>query len=308
MSTFEASFPVLSDAEKAHFQEFGYLALNRITSPEDVAIIRETLESLFESKAGYEEGAHFNFAGLEDDPEDPGIPQIVGPRNYARILSKTEFKGNALAVARQLLGPEAYLNSDHTLVKPAIKGPATPWHQDEAFRDPRYEYKEISIWMPLQPVDVINGCMEFIPGSHLGDILPHRSPNNDPRVHAIECYEGFDPAQAIACPIPAGGCTIHSGRTLHAAGPNRSDAPRYAYVLTFAIPPIPAKTPRVLPWLEKQNTARLDRSRAWLRRGGLFIEVWRVFRNTELKDYGKMFSKLKRKALIFFSLWKNKNR
>jgi hypothetical protein len=34
-----------------------------------------------------------------------------------------------------------------------LNGAATPWHQDEAFRDPAYDYAEITIWMPLQAVE-----------------------------------------------------------------------------------------------------------------------------------------------------------
>jgi hypothetical protein len=151
--------------------------------------------------------------------------------------------------------------------------------------------------MPLQPVDEVNGCMTFIPGSHRQGILRHGNPNNDPRIHAVECIEGFDPAEAVSCPLPAGGCTIHSGRTLHAAGPNRSDQPRFAYVLIFHTPPEPAQNPKSFPWLKDKNTARMHRTKRWLQQGGKFMILWRVFRNKELNDYKRTFRKLKRRLL-----------
>jgi len=159
--------------------------------------------------------------------------------------------------------------------------------------------------MPLQRVDEANGCMRFIPGSHRNEVLPHRTPNDDPHVHGLECYDGFDPAQAISCPLPAGGCTIHTGRTLHYAGPNHSPGPRLAYVLNFAIPPVPASKPRSFPWLHKKDTPRQRRMRAWMRHGGVFIETWRLIRRTEPRDYFKLASKLARKAALLRSLFRN---
>jgi len=302
MSPSPITAPVLTEPEVAQFHQDGFLALDRITSPEEVALIRQTIEALFASKAGYEEGARYQFTGLEDDPDDPGIPQIIWPRHYAASLGKTEFEKNALAVARQLLGPEARLNYEHALQKPALNGPASPWHQDAAFRDLDVTYEDVSIWMPLQPVDQVNGCMAFIPSTHRGEILPHRSPNDDPRIHAVECYAGFDPQAAVVCPLPAGGCTIHHGRTLHGAGPNRSPAPRYAYVLNFSTPPARIPKPPTFAWLQKKNTPHTQRRQTWKRRGGFLVENWRVFRKTSPKDYWKIFPKLKRKALQLVSL------
>ena len=40
-------------------------------------------------------------------------------------------------------------------------------------------------------------------------------------------------ADGIPQPLKAGGCTIHTGRTLHYAGANLTDAPRRAYIVNF---------------------------------------------------------------------------
>jgi len=302
----EKGTPVLTAEQLERWRKFGYLSLEKVTSPSDVAKIRELIENLFRTKAGFKEGAQFNLVGKEGDPDAPAIAQIVGPRHYAGMLRKTEFFANASALARQLLGPEVRYVGDHTLAKPPKIGPATPWHQDVAFRNPEFEYNELSIWMPLQAVDRVNGCMEFISGTNRGEILPHRSAGNDNSMHALECYEGFDPATSVVCPLPAGGCTIHSGRTLHAAGPNRSNDTRYAYVLVFGIPAVPAKNPQSFPWLAGKDTGRLQRMRDWMRRGGLFIAAWRFFREADMRDFRAVFIKLRGQASTFTSLWRKK--
>ncbi len=202
----------LNEGQVRRFQTDGFISLDSITNRTDVARIRGMIESLHRTKAGSVEGAGFNLV--------QGFPIILNPHYYNSDLLRTEFFKNALAVARQLLGPRARFANDEALMKPGPNGPATPWHQDAAFRDPRYEFREISIWLPLQAVDQSNGCMEYVPGSHRGEVLPHRVPPAEPNSHALECYDGFDPGSAVparcrwaaARSIPARPCTT-PGRT-----------------------------------------------------------------------------------------------
>ena len=85
----------------------------------------------------------------------------------------------------------------------------------------------------------------------------------DPRVIGLEVDNpGARAAGGAACPIPAGGATVHHSRTLHYTGPNRSDGPRRAYILTFGTPRKPRATPRRFYWLEQQKTKWQERHTA----------------------------------------------
>lgn len=286
----------LTPAEIERFGREGFLALEAVMPAAEVASTRATLERLFDTRVGYAEGARFDFLSAEDDPDKPAMPQILRPSVYAPELLRGPAFERAAAIARQLLGEEARLSFDHVLMKPARDGAPTPWHQDDAFSDPAFTARSVSLWMPLQPVDQHNGCLSFLPAPLERAVLPHRSPDGDGRVHGLECTGGFDPAQAVACPLPAGGCTIHGGRTLHGAGPNRSDAPRYAFVLVFSTPKRPAAAIVAHPWLEGRQTARAQRERAWMRRGGLLTHVWRRLSATPLRDYGRLLPGMMRRA------------
>jgi ectoine hydroxylase-related dioxygenase (phytanoyl-CoA dioxygenase family) len=197
------------------------------------------------------------------------------PRNYAPELQDTAFFRGALEIARQVLGPEARFKADLSLLKPAFTGEPTPWHQDEAFQDPAFEYQEVSFWLALQKVDESNSCMAYIPGSHRGEVLPHRFPGDDARVHALDCGLDTDPAAAVYCPLPAGGCVMHTQRTVHGASANVSDQERLAYVLIFDRVPVPTRAPRNFPWRAVHQTLRAQRELAWRRRGGLLVHLWR---------------------------------
>lgn len=265
----------LTEADRRYFETNGFVAIERFVSAAEVERIRTILMALHDGNVGFAEGAQYDALGVDDGKEAKKFPQIMHPRNFAPELITGEFFRCARAVARQLLGADARFKADISLMKPARIGPATPWHQDGAFQKPDIDTHEISFWLALQPVDRRNSCMEFIAGSHLGPILEHGHPNGDGRVHALECVDQFDRRAAQPCPLPAGGCTLHTGQTLHYTGPNVSDAPRLAYVLIFDVVPTPHVGPREFPWLDQWNTARCQRERAWRRHGGLLIHLWR---------------------------------
>ncbi len=258
---------------KQHLARDGFLVVEGVTNAQDAARVRQLIEPLFEKRVGFGEGRQFDMAGTDAKGEAPKLPQILAPRTFAPALAETEMFRNANKLALELLGPEVRFVFDHVIKKPAHDGAVTPWHQDEAFHDPMFHYDEISIWVPLQAVNAENGCMQFIPGPV--EVLPHGSPNNDPRVHVIECISGFNAKDAILCPLELGSCTVHTGRTVHGAGANHSDAPRYAYIMVFENPRKPRIETRVFPWQAAQNTERDKRAKAWRRKGGYAVLAWR---------------------------------
>jgi hypothetical protein len=264
------------DADKIRrFREDGFLVFDTGLSSEAVSDLRKTLARLHHDNVGFKEGALYDALGVDDGSEPARFPQIMHPRSFAPELVGSSFYKVASGIAEQLLGPDVRFKSDISLMKPTLIGDATPWHQDEAFQDPAFDYDEVSFWLALQPVDETNSCMVYFPGTHKGPVLPHGFPGGDPRIHALECIGGFDVRDAVPCPLPAGGCVIHTGRTLHGAGPNLSGGDRMAYVLKFDRLPTPAQQPKHFPWREQHRPARAQRELEWRRRGGLLVHLWR---------------------------------
>lgn len=260
----------LTDAQICRFREEGYIALDRITSDEEVERVRGIFDGLFANSAGRERGHHFDLAGLDEEGRPPVLPQILNPVEFAPELAEIEFRGAALAIARQLLGPEAEPWFEHAILKPPGYGAPTPWHQDEAHRsDGGVDYEQVSVWMPLQEATVENGCMQFIPKSHCGSVLTHRSLGDDPRMMALECVGEFERAQAVPCPLAPGGATVHHARTLHHAGANTTDIPRRAYILAFRGKMTPNPAFHGFRWNSEKSTAAQARQTAWKNRGGV---------------------------------------
>lgn len=252
----------LTEEQISAFHRDGFLAVESLTTAEEIETLREVYDDLFRRRAGRAEGNQFDLAGADEEGAQESLPQILGPRNYAPALANTLYEANALAISRQLLGDDAVFTGDHAIFKPAGTGAATPWHQDEAYWNPELDYQSLSVWMPLQEATLENGCMQFIPGSHKLDILRHRSIGGDVRIHGLELDQDTDLSTAVACPLPAGGATFHLARTLHFTGPNRSQVPRRAYILGFGLPAKKRAEPRRFPWNEIKHTAREERSKA----------------------------------------------
>jgi ectoine hydroxylase-related dioxygenase (phytanoyl-CoA dioxygenase family) len=285
----------LNAEQVAHFHERGYLRLESISTLEEVERLRGIFDRLFAERAGWEQGRSFDLAGADEKEKAPVLPQIINPVEFAPELTETQFRANALAIARQLLGPEAEPWFEHAICKPAGIGAPTPWHQDEAHRyDPGVDYEQLSIWMPLQPATMENGCVQYIPGSHRGPVLEHRSLDGDPRKSALECVAPFDRAQADPCVLPPGGAAIHHCRTLHGAGPNKTGEPRRAYILAFRGPSRPSPARDMFPWLVGKHTPAAERAEAWERRGGAVGRGARRMAEAARRITGKVGRRLRR--------------
>ena len=253
----------LTDEQIAFFRSEGYLAVDQVTTPEDVAFIRELYDDLFARQAGREAGDQFDLAGADEDGKTAALPQILNPARHAPALNDSLLLKNVQTIAKQLLGPDAKAGFAHAIFKPPHHGAETPWHQDAAYWDPTTISSNLSFWVPLQPATPENGCMHFVPRSDQFDVVEHRSINNDPRIHGLEIHPALKDdyiTDVAACPLPPGGCTIHNGYTFHYAPANRSDMPRRAIILSAGVPGKKREKPRRFPWMEKKQPARNARA------------------------------------------------
>jgi len=270
--------PLTADQVSEFFRE-GFLVIGtpQISKPE-LEWCSSILMRMLESGEGRSEGRNLDLIA-RDGGGDTVLPTVLQPSLYATELRKLSYRKAALAVARQLLGPQAAFVGDHTIFKPVHKGGPTPWHQDEAFREPCFEYDEISIWIALTDSTIENGAMQYIPRSHLLGVLPHRLNGDAKEANTIECYAGFDPKSAAIRPIPAGAMIIHHGRTVHGSAGNKTNTPRLAYILQYSTPVRISKETRDAPWLDHLRSANQRRRRTFLLRGGIFPEILRVLRS-----------------------------
>jgi ectoine hydroxylase-related dioxygenase (phytanoyl-CoA dioxygenase family) len=254
--------PHISDDQLLAFRRDGFLLVKGLSSDEEIASLRAPFDRMFSERRGWAAGDLFDMVGTDGPEQGLVLPQLVWPSRYEPLLRQTKLAANARSVAEQILGPKLENDLEHAISKPPFTGAATPWHQDDAFHRKGSGVPEsISIWMPLQDVTLDSGCMQYIRGSNLGPLFPHRSPRNDPRIHGLETVSVPDMTNCVAIPVRAGDAVIHHSRTLHGAGVNTSDQPRRAYVLGYSVR---ARPDRILmrdyPWNLEKQTAREQRA------------------------------------------------
>jgi ectoine hydroxylase-related dioxygenase (phytanoyl-CoA dioxygenase family) len=246
----------LTPDQIASYCDNGFLSLERITTDEEVEWLRGIYDRLFTERLGEEKGEYFDLGGPRAHDGKEVLPQVLGPENKFPELKETIYFRNARRLAAALIGVDeaAISGGGHMILKPPRYGRETPWHQDEAYWDPGVRPRSLSVWLPLDPATLESGCMQFIPGSHKGEVRWHRHIDNDPTVHGLVTDE-VDASLAVPCPIPVGGATIHTCRTMHYAGTNTTDQPRRAYILVLGAPAEKVAPPASRPWQDEEREA-----------------------------------------------------
>ena len=129
-------------------------------------------------------------------------------------------------LCHDLVGPDARLYWDQAVYKKPESAKTFPWHQDNG-----YTYVEpqayLTCWVALTGATRENGCPWIVPGLHRRGTLAHwMTP------------EGWSclPEDVAGVPVPAraGSIVAFSSLTPHRTGPNRTRAPRKAYIVQFA--------------------------------------------------------------------------
>ena len=153
-----------------------------------------------------------------------------------RLLSFL-LSDEVLDTVEPLLGPDIALWSSHFISKDPFTGRATPWHEDSAFWDGRFDSYDriVTIWLALEnPSTVENGCMRVIPGSHLdGGFSDNYVPTDmaEKTFHA-EIAE-VDESKAVDFELQRGEFSMHDGRIVHGAKPNKSAVRRTGYTMRY---------------------------------------------------------------------------
>jgi len=235
---------------KTEFWAQGFTKIDRITTDEEIAWLREVYDVLFSPGVELIPGALVRDVTTRLDAQrGDRQSQVLRPEWKFRDLKQTTFWRNGRRLVAELLelDPAEMEGWGHMVRKAPHDSEGLPWHQDEAFWDPNFDYLAASCWMPLDPATVESGCMSLVPGSHLSGIRPHAYPDGDAQVTTLFCPD-VDAQAATPHPIPIGGASFHHCRTVHGSGPNTTAQVRRAYINEWQKKPAKRDTPADRPW------------------------------------------------------------
>jgi ectoine hydroxylase-related dioxygenase (phytanoyl-CoA dioxygenase family) len=147
---------------------------------------------------------------------------------------------------------EDKLNYKH----PSIGSPF-PMHQDYSYWQD-YSPRLTSALIYVDAATVENGCLEVVPGCHRHGLLERTQVDVGAAIDHYIPETVLDPALSVPVAGPPGTVVLFSCFTPHRSGPNRSETPRRALILTYN----PAADGDAY---EATSGAARDRASAWLR-------------------------------------------
>ena len=237
----------LSDEDKRHLDEKGYLPLFGIIAPEQITSFRARLEALME-----EEGED---AGREVHQEE-GSLRLSDLINKGAMFDFCYTHPRLLAAVRHILTADFKVHSLNCRF--AIPGQGQqalhmdwgPRNDDERrLLQTGHYFVANSLWL-LDDFTEENGSTRLVPGSHIWGKPPAEEMDDPAATHP-------DEVRVIA---PAGTVVVFNSHTWHGGSLNRSDDLRRVMHMAFVRRHLPQQTDQK-KHLRPETSARLDEER-----------------------------------------------
>lgn len=223
---------MLSEAQIQQFKADGYLNGGLVLDAETVDTLRAEVMRMIDDrdKADVQQPVLLrNLSGSDAAP----VWQIVNAWQASDAFHALIFQPQIVTGLAQLTdAAELRIWHDQIQYKPAQIGGVNMWHQDAPYWPILAPMTEVTAWVALDDVDVDNGCMSMVPGSHLWgnhiDFL-ESLPNYEAMPSA---FEGHD-IRVMRCPVKKGEVHYHHALTWHGSHANTSGRPRRAIALHY---------------------------------------------------------------------------
>ena len=227
------------------FWNQGFLRVGSLLKRDEIDALRREYDRIFaeaEAAGGARNLSVGDKSRGSNEPPTQRMLQIINLCDRSVLFRKLIYDTRILDLVQDLVGPNIMLFHDQALNKPPRTGGPVFWHQDNAY----WKCKPatlMSCWMTLDEVDVSNGAMQVIPGSHLKPVWHGSTDSTDALVEAGQ----IDVAKAVVVDLPAGGIMFHHCQTLHYTAPNTTDRQRRAFAIHFMNPGTRDRDGNIIP-------------------------------------------------------------
>ena len=227
---------VVADTDRAKFERDGYVHLAGVLSPDEVDAIERDYERFLRREIAV---PGRDFCDMSGDYERPvetfSLINVMLPRRYFPEWRGNVYERRAHAIAEQLCGAGMELDYDQLLAKRPRRDDAVfGWHQDLAYWPTTTpDTRTATCWLAIDASTAENGCMRFVPRTHLQELRKHRPLHGDRAKSHTLVTELVKGDVVKLAPILRGDITVHNERVMHGSGGNKSDGWRRAYVVAF---------------------------------------------------------------------------
>ncbi|GLJ31976.1 hypothetical protein SUGI_0643660 [Cryptomeria japonica] len=228
---------IITPEEKELYNQNGYVHLKGVLSEEELSDLEKEFMAFITREVPVEGKDFCDMSADYSKPiEDFSIINIMLPSRYKPSLKNNIYERRAASISKQLLGHDMQCDYDQLLAKPPNKPDAIfHWHQDLAYWPITKDTRTASFWLAIDNSTVENGCLHFVPGSHLEpELRDHcilHGDRNKSHTISAKLSEKDTPKPAE---LKRGDATVHHERVLHGSGGNYSNSNwRRAWVIAF---------------------------------------------------------------------------
>ena len=132
-----------------------------------------------------------------------------------------------LDTIEDLIGPDILCWNTLFCTKEPHRESFVSWHQDLNYCGLDTD-ELVTVWLAISSATTESGCMSVLPGSHKGELMPHRDEyqRDNMLTRGQEIAVEVDESETVAVPLEPGEASLHNGRLAHASAPNRSSERR----------------------------------------------------------------------------------
>ncbi len=209
----------LTQEQTGFYRENGYLLTGQpLFSDEKFHLLYEIFEDLL-AKLG-------NTRGNELD-----VPHFKDSRLFDFLMAD-----EPLDIVEDLIGPNIGLWSSHFICKEPKTGKRTPWHEDSAYWDGRFDRFDgiVTLWLAIDPSTRENGCMGVIPGTHRNGFSDYVEMDSGHAIFTREIRDDeVDTGKVVWFELKQNHYSLHDSRIIHGAEANLSDTRRTGYTMRY---------------------------------------------------------------------------
>ena len=164
--------------------------------------------------------------------------QLNHPHLLCRFAAEIVSNEKLLDAVEALIGPDILLWGSTFFFKEPHTQSYVSWHQDMRYWGIEDPDALVSAWLALAPVNIGNGCMKFVRGSHTQKLLDHKDTYDASNIltRGQEADINIDEDSVVFAELDAGQVSMHHGYLLHASAPNNSADRRLGYTMNFIAP------------------------------------------------------------------------
>ena len=223
----------MKSTDLQHYRENGFVLVKSLVDRETIRQIQRETENLHQLLA------HKKIDGLgiiweKSQNNEHIIRQLMGSQNISATLRKLSINSVVSNAAAELLEESVELFHSKLMMKAAQKGSFTPWHSDWGYWKTIFKKpKLMNAFLAIDASTLENGCIRYVPGSH----LEYQEHLNDPNAQGfnIGLPGDINAYESIALEMEPGDVAFHDAICVHGSEANRSTKSRVMNTFAYTV-------------------------------------------------------------------------